>query len=118
MKRDEFGPKFQQLLEESVEGMTPAELAKAAGSSRQRAYAWIQKSRGQLVARGRTDHGATRFAWGGGAATEGTSDGGAIEPGGTLVVRGMRWSAAGGLELTLEAPDGSDLRVVVQQPHG
>jgi hypothetical protein len=110
MKRDEFGPKFEALLAEHPEGLTPAQLSDLAGSSRQRAYTWVQKNRHRLHSGGRTAHGATAYTLRNGVhpAAGGPTSSSGIVVGSHLLVRSMRWSPSG-LELVMEADDGTEV---------
>lgn len=107
MKRDEYGPQFEQLVTaatESGEGVTTAELAKETGSSRQRAYAWVDANRGRMRGVGKSEYGANRWVF---AGVGEAGEPGEIHSGARLLVRDVRWQ--GGLVLELELDDGTVL---------
>lgn len=112
MKKDEFGPRFEQLLEQATEtgaGITAADLAHQTGSSRQRAYAWVDNNRSRLRAAGKSDYGANRWILAG----QGSANEGEIATGARLLVRNVRWQ--GGLVLELELDDGTVLVADVRE---
>lgn len=107
MKKDEYGPQFEELLEratETGEGITAAELAKETGSSRQRAYAWVDNNRHKLRPAGKSEYGANRWVL---AKNGEVQESGTVATGSRLLVRDVRWQ--GGLVLELELDDGTVL---------
>lgn len=115
MKKDEFGPQFEELLQRATErgdGITAAELASETGSSRQRAYAWVDNNRARLRATGKSDYGANRWilAGHGGEAAPGAGE---IAQGARLLVRDVRWQ--GGLVLELVLDDGTVVIADIRQ---
>lgn len=112
MKKDEFGPRFEAILTErteSGEGVTAAELAQLTGSSRQRAYGWVDNNRGRLRPVAKSEYGANRWVLAG----SGEGESGEIHTGARLLVRDVRWQ--GGLVLELELDDGTVLVADIRQ---
>lgn len=65
MKRSEFADTYERLLREAHDagiGVDVSTMAERAGSSRQRAYAWLKQNHDRLVVVGRGETGAELWA--------------------------------------------------------
>lgn len=114
MKKDEFGPLYEGILQSATDegtgGVSTRQLAEQTGSSRQRAYAWVDNNRARLRVVGKTREGAAKFVF---ASADEPAAQGSIGQGSRLLVRNVRWQ--GGLVLELELDDGSVVVADIRQ---